>query len=129
MFGRLVAVCSLVSVASLVCLLSITKPSTVGPFGILLVFVFMYMSALGMLILLLLGVNRVIIRIAALLVVVKKPIMPLTLRRSYYYASVLALAPVMFIGMQSVGEVGFYDIVLISIFVVVACMYISKRIN
>jgi len=129
MFGRLVAVGSLVSVASLVCLLSITKPSTVGPFGILLVFVFMYMSALGMLILLLLGVNRVIIRIAALLVVVKKPIMPLTLRRSYYYASALALAPVMFIGMQSVGEVGFYDIVLISIFVVVACMYISKRIN
>jgi hypothetical protein len=128
MLGRLVAVGALISIASLASLLSVTKPSTVGPFGILLVFIFMYMSALGVLTLLLFGVSRAMVRITALLVV-KKPIMPLTLRRSYYYSSVLALAPVMFIGMQSVGEVGFYDVILISIFVAIACVYISKRIN
>ena len=52
---------------------------------------------------------------------------PLSLRKAYYFASVMGLAPVMFIGMQSVGEVGFYELVLIILFVGISCMYIAKR--
>jgi hypothetical protein len=71
-------------------------------------------------------VSRIISKISAS-VTVKKPIIPFSLSRSYYFSSVLALAPVMLIGMQSVAEVEIYDVLLIVLFVVIACIYISKR--
>jgi hypothetical protein len=58
---------------------------------------------------------------------VKKPVQPLSLRRSYYFSSVISLAPVMLIGMQSVGEVEVYDVLLVTLFIVIACVYILKR--
>lgn len=57
----------------------------------------------------------------------KRTLPSLTIRRSYYFSSVLALAPVMFIGMQSVGEVGIYEVVLVLLFVGIACVYVAKR--
>ena len=39
----------------------------------------------------------------------------------------MALAPVMIIGMQSVGEVGLYELSLVVVFLVIACVYIAKR--
>lgn len=53
----------------------------------------------------------------------------MTLGRSYYFASVIALAPVMVVGMQSVGEVGLYELLLVILFVGIACVYIAKRTN
>jgi type IV secretory pathway VirB2 component (pilin) len=57
----------------------------------------------------------------------KRPLQQLSLRRSYYFASVVALAPVILVGMQSVGEVSFYDVLLIVVFIVISCVYIAKR--
>lgn len=129
LLGRIIAMGVLISIVGLVFSLFITRPSDVGAFGILLVFVFMYISILGMLTLLIFCIGKMVVKISTMFVVVGRPITPMTLRRSYYYSSVVALAPVMLIGMQSVGEVGFYDLVLIFIFVVVACIYVSKRIS
>jgi hypothetical protein len=50
-----------------------------------------------------------------------------SLQQSYYYASVLALAPVMIVGARSIGRSGGYDIVLVVLFELIACFYISKR--
>lgn len=126
MLGRMIAMGTLIAIGSLIGYLLATKPSDAGPLGILFVFVLIYMSALGTLTLLMVGVGKIISKMSVLFVVVNKPI---TLRFSYYYSLVVALVPVMLIGMQSVDEVGFYDVILISIFVVVACVYISKRIR
>jgi hypothetical protein len=129
LLGRIIAMGVLISIAGLVFSLFVTRPSDVGASGILLVFVLMYISILGMLTLLIFCVGKTVVKISTMFVVVSRPITPMTLRRSYYYSSVVALAPVMLIGMQSVGEVGFYDLILIFIFVVVACIYVSKRIS
>ena len=50
-----------------------------------------------------------------------------TTKKAYYYASVIALAPVIFVSMQSVGGVGIYEIMLVALLVVLGCLYISRR--
>ena len=126
MLSRVIVISVAVAIAILVVVLHTTQPSTVGPLGILSVFILMYVSVLGVLTFLLYTISRAISKISASFTV-KKPIRPLSLSRSYYFSSVLALAPVMLVGMQSVAEVEGYDILLIILFVVIACIYISKR--
>jgi hypothetical protein len=126
MLSRVVVISVVVAITLLSVVLHTTQPSTIGPLGILIVFILMYVSVLGVLTFLLYFSSRIISRFSASFTV-KKPVRPLTLIRSYYFSSVLALAPVMFIGMQSVAEVEVYDLLLIALFVVIACIYISKR--
>jgi hypothetical protein len=126
MLSRLVAISVAVAIVILAISLHVTQPSTVGPLGILIVFILMYVSVLGILTFSLYGMSVVISKVSVSFTA-KKPIHPLTLGRSYYFSSVLGLAPVMLIGMQSVAEVGVYDVLLIVLFVVIACTYISKR--
>jgi Zn-dependent protease with chaperone function len=126
MLGRILAISVTVAVVLLTVLLQTTTPATSGPLGILVIFVLMYVSAVGMLTFLLWFSNRLLAR-ALTYASVKRPLQPLSLRKSYYFASVVALAPVMFIGMQSVGEVSFYELLLIVIFIAISCVYIAKR--
>ena len=46
---------------------------------------------------------------------------------AYYYASVLALTPVLLLGVKSVGHLGIYEAALIVIFEIVACFYVARR--
>lgn len=57
----------------------------------------------------------------------RKPLQPLTLARSYYFSTILALGPVMLLAMASIGSLGFYETLLVVIFLVVGTLYISKR--
>jgi hypothetical protein len=88
----------------------------------------MYVSVLGALTFLMFGISKLIVRLSGS-VTIRRPLQPLGLKRSYYFSSVIALAPVIVIGMQSVGEVGFYDLLLVVIFVSIGCVYIAKRTN
>lgn len=126
MLGKIVAIVSLTAVGMLAILLQVTTPATIGPLGIFIVFILMYMSVLGALTFLLYEGSKVVVRLSRSLTV-RRPLEPLTFGRSYYFSSVIALAPVMLIGMQSVENVGLYDIGLVVIFVVIACVYIAKR--
>ena len=126
MLGKIVVSSSIVAVVLLVVLLQTTTPATIGPLGILVVFILMYLSVLGLLTFLLFGISKIIHKLSVSFTV-KKPLQGLTFNRAYYFSSVIALAPIMFVGMQSVAEVGFYDILLVIMFVVIACVYIAKR--
>jgi hypothetical protein len=126
MLGKVLTISLIAATMLLVVLLQTTTPATIGPLGILLVFVLMYVSVLCVLTFLLFTVSRVIAKISSS-ITVKRPWQRLTIVRSYYFASVIALAPVMLIGMQSVGEVSFYEVMLIVVFVAISCIYISKR--
>jgi len=127
MLGRAIAISMVGAIVLLAVLLQTTTPTTIGPLGILFVFILLYVSVLGALTFLLFGCSRIISKLASSIIVRKSTIQPLPLGRGYYYSSVLALAPVLFIGMQSVGEVSIYDVVLVVLFVVIACIYIAKR--
>lgn len=126
MLARTLGIGMAVAVVLLVLLLELTNPTETGPLGVLAVFVLMYVSVLLALTFLLYGLNRVIRKLSASLTV-KKPLQELTLLRSYYFASVLALVPVMLIGMQSVGDVGIYEVILVILFALIATFYIHRR--
>lgn len=116
----------IVVVALLGVLLNTTNPSTAGPLGVLAIFILMYMLVLGALTFLLAAGSRLWARVAAGFAVAR-PIQPLSLRRSYYFASILALAPIMILAMNSVGEVGIYDLLLVALFATIATIYVAKR--
>ena len=126
MLGRVISVSIVLAAVVLALILQTSTPSNAGPVGILIVFLLMYVLVLGVLTFVLFWVSKLWNR-GMTIVMPRHPSAPLTLVRSYYFSSVIGLAPVIFIGMQSVGEVGFYDVLLIVIFVSVACFYIAKR--
>lgn len=48
-------------------------------------------------------------------------------KRSYLYSSVLALAPVMIVGVSSIGRMGIYEFLLVIAFEVTVCFYVAKH--
>lgn len=122
MLGKVLALSTLLAFVFLSALLQSTSPSTIHPAGILIVFILMYALALGVLTFCLFAISRIVVATKS-----KEGDGRMTLQQSYYYASVLALAPVMLLGARSIGRTGGYDIVLIMIFECIACFYISKR--
>ena len=107
-------------------LMNLTTPDTVGPLGVLAFFVCLYIAIVCLLYIILLALLRglgKIIRSAKYGMVIEQ----ITGWKLYYYASVLALAPVILLGMQSVGEVGVLEIGLLILFETLACFYITKR--
>lgn len=123
MLGKALTLSSLFAFVLLSAILQSTTPSTIHPVGILSVFVLLYVLALGVLTFCLYIFSRIISK-----TIVKRSVRrSLSLQKSYYYGSVLALAPVMILGIRSIGRTGVYDIVLIVLFEIIACFYITKR--
>lgn len=126
MLRRAIVAMTVMSVAVLVILLTTTTPSTAGPLGILVFFVFMYLSVLGVLTFLFRGTSLIISRVSPTR---RQKVLPqeISFKRAYYYASVMALVPVMLIAMQSVGQIGVYQILLIGLFTIIAWLYVTNR--
>lgn len=128
MIGKSVAIATLLAILVLMLVLQTTTPTTAGPLGIVIVFALIYLSALGLLTFLIYASVRFVQRIrhrhlekdAAV-------IRAFTLRRAYYFASVIALAPVILIAIQSVGSIRTLEVGLIIVFEILACIYIAKR--
>jgi hypothetical protein len=118
---------TLVSLCSLFALLNIFTPASAGPFGILVIFIFVYLSSFGLMTFFLYWASRLILQISTL-IAPGRPAKVLSMRRSYFFASILSAAPVMLIGLKSVGAAGLYGYLLIAIFIAIGCLYISKRI-
>jgi hypothetical protein len=128
MIKVLITIVTIASVCLLAVLLNVTTPLTAGPFGILIIFIFAYMSLVGIFAYLIRILSLAVTHISATLSP-RKPIEELTFRRSYYYSTIVASGPIMLIGLLSVGSVGIYEILLIVIFIIIGCLYVSKRIS
>lgn len=123
MLGKVLASLSLVAFVLLSAILQSTSPSTIHPIGILFVFVLMYLLALGVLTFFVFGLSKLMV----VLLYNGSKHAPLTLQQAYYYGSAIALAPVILLGMRSIGQTGVYEILLVILFEIIACFYISKR--
>ena len=126
MLRVIIFITSSISLCLLIYFLLMTTPVTAGPFGILTVFISAYLLLLGLITYLINRVSRVFSRLSVFFIS-KKPFEPLTLKQSYYYSTVIAIAPIMIIGLQSVGVVGAYEYILVAIFVIIGCLYVSKK--
>jgi hypothetical protein len=117
---------TLVSLCLLTLMLMTTTPASAGPFGLLVIFISAYLACLGLISFFLYGLSKVFVYLTAGFAS-KRPRQALSLRRSYYYSTVLATVPVMLVGLQSVGSVGIYELILVILFAVIGCLYVTKR--
>lgn len=126
MFGKILFILGLVAAGLLLVIVNVMTPSSGGAFGILAVFLLAYAVLLVAATFGLWALNRFVLKVAS-------EIRPsrgnekLSLKKAYYYASVIALAPVILISLQSVGGVGVYELVLVLLFVLLGCLYIARR--
>lgn len=126
MLGKVLAVLSLLAFALLSAIIYTTTPATIHPVGILIVFVFIYVLALGVLTFFIVGASWLLSRLPSRRGKVQRSRRAIV-KGAYLYASVLALAPVMILGMRSIGQTGVYETFLVVIFEIVACFYIAKQ--
>ena len=126
MLPRIIATLSLASLCVLSLMLTFTSPGTAGPLGLLVIFITAYLAFVGLISFFLFGMNRLIVMVSSGMTV-RKPLRKMEFRRAYYFSTVLAAAPVMLIGLQSVQSIGVYEVILVLIFEVVACLYVSRR--
>ena len=126
MLQRVIAIITIASLCLLSLMLVTTTPASAGPFGLLLIFITAYLTCLGLISFFLYGMGRVIVYASAGFTM-RRPMQALPFRRSYYYSTVLSTAPVMLVGLQSVGAIGIYEFLLVVLFEVIGCVYITKR--
>ena len=116
MFDRVVLVSSLLAMAILLVMLNFTNPAGIGPLGILVFFILVYLVMYGLAVLTVkifhkaLKSNRKIGRIG------------------YLYAAVLAYAPIMILLAQSLGSLSWFTFVLVILFEFLGCFLVSKRV-
>lgn len=120
MSGRFFIILSLVSAIFLAVMMNITTPSDIGPFGVLVFFTLFYVFCLGITITLCRGVLMLKKKMQ------KKEVGDTT-KKSYFYGSILAFAPILLVFMRSFGELNVLEILLVVLFVIVSCFYISKK--
>lgn len=106
-------------------LLTLTTPTAIGPFGTLVFFVCFYVAVVCVLSVLFLTLQRWWQRLRHIDELQRTTAM--SALKLYYFASVLALAPVMLLGMQAVGGIELEGVGLVLLFEAVGCFYINKR--
>ena len=121
MLEKVLTVASVISFFALLFIMQGTTPSSSHPILILLVFVFIYMLALGLLVFFISVGSRLLYFVS------NHRLKIISARRAYYYSTILALVPVMVLGMKSIGRTGLYDVALVVAFALVAIFYVYKR--
>lgn len=127
MLARILSLVGLVSAGLLLILLTTTTPATVGAFGILAVFLLTYTVTLSLFTFAIWVLARLSNKIGHETHLLRKQY-SFTLKKSYYYSSVLALGPVIVISLQSVGGAGVYELSLVALFIFLGCLYVSRRV-
>lgn len=121
-----ISIIGILSALGVLIFMYLTSPSQVGPFGVLGVFLFSYI-ALTCLLFVALDYSIGLLTKLAKPSKLKTRLESTPRLKLYYYASILSLAPVILVGMQSVGGVRLMDFVLLVIFEFLACLYVHKR--
>ncbi|MBH1980079.1 hypothetical protein I8H89_01030 [Candidatus Saccharibacteria bacterium] len=50
-----------------------------------------------------------------------------SMRKAYYYSSILALAPVVLVSLRSVGKAGPVELILVLVLLAIGCLYVSRQ--
>lgn len=122
MLGKVLAISTLCALVLLSAVMQSTTPSSMHPLGILFVFFLIYLLVLGVLTFFMYGIRYLFAKTRGIEIARQ-----VALKRSYIYASVLALAPVMMVAISSIGRLGIYEFLLVVAFEIIACFYVAKH--
>lgn len=126
MFARLLIVAGLCAGAVLSYLLISMSPSEAGAVGILAVFLLSYVVSVSVLTFFIFSCHRLLLKLlySDRTGHVAKEV---GFRKSYYYASILALGPVLLVSLRSVGQVGLAEFLLVLALLAIGCLYVSRQ--
>ncbi len=114
------------SIGLLLLLVFITNPSESGPLGILGVYLLAYVS-LSMMVTFLIYYGTRLARFMTHLFVRHRYIRTVSLSRACYYAAVLAMLPMMAVGLHAAGSLNWYSVLLLGTFGLLGVFYVAKR--
>lgn len=127
MLAKLLITSGLASAGLLLIIMLTITPKSGGAGAILAVFLLSYISILSAMTFVIWILSRGLYRILGGVLKSGYKQQPIGLRKAYYYSSVTSLGPVIVISLQSVGEVGLYELGLIFVFMLLGCVYVAKR--
>ncbi len=113
--NRVVASFCIIGLAVLIFMLFFTSPTEIGPFGVLVFFTTVYLTVLGITVL----VMRTFYRLALSREVFR--------RKDYMYAAVLAFGPIMLLMARSFSAVNAWTVFLIVLLIALAEFLVAKR--
>ena len=119
---KIISFIALVALILTAVILNATNPSSAGPFGILAFFVCLYVLFICLTYVVFLTSERIAAKFFNF-----KNSRSESKYKTYYYSTVISLAPVIYVGMQSMGDVGIFEILLLGVFELLACFFIHKR--
>lgn len=125
MLSRMLLFVGLVAAGLLLFIMTSISPGSAGAPGILAVFVLSYVVLLCLFTFLIWGFLKVIEKIGRNLTLFRN-ISRVSLWKAYYYSSVVSLGIIIVISLRSVGGIGFYELGLVSFFVLLGCMYVAR---
>ena len=99
--------------------LNTTNPLQSGPLIILAVFVLIYVVIVSIL--------SAALHLVTTVVRMVRPDSRFSVRRGYYVVSIVALAPVLFVALNTLGQLDILEIILILLLVGLGCFYVIRR--
>ena len=108
---RYVAIVAALAVTADVVLVHTVTPMSVGPLGVLAFFVCLYVATASCCYLVMVAARRVAMRVV----------------RHNMYRGLASATPFILLGMQSIGGVTAWDVLLLTLFLGLGCFYIHKR--
>ena len=121
MLPKMKIVVVLLAVAFMLAMMFATTPSGVGPLGVLVFFTMFYIVSFG-----------ATSTLCKLFFVVRGKIDKVKRggeeKKSFYYGAVLAFAPVLLLGMQAFGGIGWLEVVAVTLAVAITCFLVAKKI-
>ena len=114
--NRVIYAISILGLAALILMLTLTSPTEIGPIGVLLFFTTLYVVFFGAITLLLQLFKRIAFK------------QDRFKRKDYLYAAVLAFGPIMLLMARSFGAINPWTIALIVVFLGLAEFLVYKRI-
>lgn len=116
MLNRFIMLISLIALVLLMVMMNITTPTEIGPLGVLVFFTTVYVMVFGLMV----GLVQIFKKMTS-----KRGKMG---KRDYAYAAAIAMGPIMLLLAHSVGTEWWLAIPGVTIFVVLFCFVISKRV-
>lgn len=120
MSGRLLFILSMISLFGLLFMINFTTPVSVGALGVLVFFTMIFI--------LFFAIMLKTIKVFQKILSDKKNVHGYSKDKTYFYALFLAFGPLMLLTIQSSSSVTIFSFSLVTLFVVLGCFFVHKRI-
>lgn len=126
MLAKILISIGLIALAVLAYMLNTTTPSSSGVVGVLVVFLSFYIACAVLMTFFIYWLNRLVVYLFFADVAQYKS-NRLSLKKAYYFGSVLAIGPVVLISMQSIGSGGIGSFAMVCVLLGLISIYISRQ--